>query len=392
MNKYNTYINTILAGSLLFASCGSKKPDATAMGAAPIPVNLHTVTKQPAVYYDEFPGNVVAQSQVDLFAEVGGYITNIYFKEGERVRKGQKLYEIDRSRYQATYEQAAAQLKVAQANQAQAQKDADRYTYLNEHDAVAKQALDYSLTTLQNSKSQVTAAKQALVRAQTDLRYATITAPFEGTIGLSQVKLGTLVNAGQTLLNTISTDDPMAVDFMVNEKEVNRFIELKNIKTKPSDSLFTIMLPGGTEYTYPGNLSVIDRGVDPQTGTIKIRLTFPNKEGILRAGMSCIVRVHNQDVTPQLQIPSKAIVDQMGERFVYTVKDSVVENGKEGRKTSLVSDQKRVTLGNTVGANVIVKEGLTEGDKIIVDGLQKMRNGAAVKPADKPATAAQATH
>lgn len=392
MNKYNTYINTILAGSLLFASCGSKKPDATAMGAAPIPVNLYTVTKQPAVYYDEFPGNVVAQSQVDLFAEVGGYITNIYFKEGERVRKGQKLYEIDRSRYQATYEQAAAQLKVAQANQAQAQKDADRYTYLNEHDAVAKQALDYSLTTLQNSKSQVTAAKQALVRAQTDLRYATITAPFEGTIGLSQVKLGTLVNAGQTLLNTISTDDPMAVDFMVNEKEVNRFIELKNIKTKPSDSLFTIMLPGGTEYTYPGNLSVIDRGVDPQTGTIKIRLTFPNKEGILRAGMSCIVRVHNQDVTPQLQIPSKAIVDQMGERFVYTVKDSVVENGKEGRKTSLVSDQKRVTLGNTVGANVIVKEGLTEGDKIIVDGLQKMRNGAAVKPADKPATAAQATH
>lgn len=340
----------------------------------PAPVNLYTVSLKPAVYYDEYPGNIVALSQVELRTQVQGYITGIYFTEGEHVKKGQKLYEIDRSKYQASYEQAQSNIKVAEANAEQADKDYERYNYLNQHDAVAKQTLDHAKTSLQNAKSQVIAARQDLIKAQTDLKYAVITAPFDGTIGLSQVKLGTLVVAGQTLLNTISTDDPMAVDFVINEKQLSFFQHLQSDKSK-ADSLFTILLPDNTLYPYGGHIAVIDRGVNPQTGTINIRLQFPNPKSELRAGMSCKIKVRNQENEPQLVVPNKAIVEQMGEYFVYVKKDSA--NGT-------YAVQRKVTTGQQFGSDIIIRSGLNAGEEIVVDGVQKMRNGAAINPGGKP--------
>lgn len=367
MNKRTGSAIIVLIASMYLLSCGSgtKKP-----AIPPVPVNLYTATMQTAVYYDVYPGNIVALSQVELRTQVQGYITGIYFKEGEHVAKGQKLYEIDRSKYQASYEQAQSNIKVAEANVDQAQKDFERYNYLNQHDAVAKQTLDHAKTTLQNAKSQVLAAKQDLVKAQTDIKYAVITAPFDGTIGLSQVKLGTLVVAGQTLLNTISSDDPMAVDFVINEKQLSFFQHLQNGQ-KAVDSLFTILLPDNTLYGQQGRIAVIDRGVNPQTGTINIRLQFPNTKSELRAGMSCKIRVHNQEATPQLVIPNKAIVEQMGEYFVYVKKDSA---------NNTYATQRKVTTGQQFGSDIIVKSGLNAGEQIVVDGVQKMRNGVAINP------------
>jgi membrane fusion protein (multidrug efflux system) len=192
----------VLAFSLALASC-QPELNKSAVGM-PVSVNLYHVDLQNALYNDEYPGNVVALSQVDLRAEVEGYITGILFTEGQAVRKGQLLYEIDKRKFLANYEQANANVKVAQSNLEQVQKDADRYEYLNQHDAVAKQTLDHALTALQNAKNQLTAAKQDMIKAQTDLKFSSINAPFDGTIGLSQVKMGTLVSPGQTILNTIS--------------------------------------------------------------------------------------------------------------------------------------------------------------------------------------------
>lgn len=230
MNKSFSGIGTLFIGSIFLLSCGTSKEKKGNPADAAVPVNLYQAQYQKALYYDTYPGTVTALSQVDIRPEVEGYITGIYFKEGDHVKKGQKLYEIDRSKYEASYQQSVSAVRVAQSNLDQAQKDADRYIYLNQHDAVAKQTLDHAMTTLQNAKNQLADARQGMVKAQTDLKYSIITAPFDGTIGLSQVKIGTTVSVGQTILNTISTDDPMAVDFVINEQQLPRFIKLQQQK------------------------------------------------------------------------------------------------------------------------------------------------------------------
>jgi membrane fusion protein (multidrug efflux system) len=374
---------------LAFFSCQQKQTPPT----PPVPVNLYTVTAQKVLYYDEYPATTVALSQVDIRPEVQGYITGIYFIEGSLVRKGQKLYEIDRRLYQASYDAAQANVKVAQSNQLQAQQDADRYTYLNEHNAVAKQVLDHAVIALQSAKDQTASAQQAVKTAATNLTYSIIEAPFDGTIGFSQVKMGNMVTIGTTILNTISTDDPMAVDFLINEAQLMRFQQLEKNK-KPVDSLFTIVLPNHLVYPGGGKISVIDRAVDPQTGSVRVRLVFPNPQHNLRAGMSCILRVHNIEATPQLVVPGKAIVEQMGEYFLFVAKDTIWHNPSDSatRKASdsssetpkLRAFQNKVQLGQTIGASVIIKSGVNDGDKIVVDGVQAIHEGSLINASSKP--------
>ncbi|MDB5111130.1 MAG: mexA 2 [Mucilaginibacter sp.] len=377
--------NTILISFLLLGACKKKQPPAS----PEIPVNLYQVKLQTVLYYDKYPSTTQALSQVSLLAQIQGAITGIFFKEGSYVTKGQKLYEIDRSIYEANYNAAIANLKVSQGTLVQSQQDADRYDYLNKYNAVAKQLYDHAIITLQNSKSQVKSAEEAVKTAKTNLNYAVITAPFSGTIGLSQVKLGNVVTVGSTILNTISTDDPMAVDFIINEKQLPKFEKLQEVKDQVRDSLFTILLPDNSLYTYPGKISVIDRAVDSQTGSITVRLVFPNSKHYLRVGMSCVVRVHNQDTQPQLVLPNKSVVEQMGEYFVFVAKDSLVNNPKAGADSAknkvqtLVAHQKKVMVGQTVGPNVVIKSGINDGDRIVVDGLQSLHDGSKITTANK---------
>jgi membrane fusion protein (multidrug efflux system) len=370
--------------SILFFSCKPKQPPPV----PPAPVNLITVKSQKVYYYDNFPATTEALSQVDLHPQVQGYVTGIFFIEGTVVHKGQKLYEIDKTLYQASYDQAIANVKVAEGNQVQAKQDADRYTYLNTHNAIAKQVLDHAVIALDNADNQVKAAQEAEKTARTNLAYATIYAPFDGIIGFSQVKLGNLVVVGTTLLNTISTIDPIAVDFLINEKQLPHYEDLQNHRGVHPDSLFTFLLPDNSLYPYPGKISVIDRAVDPQTGSIRVRLVFPNHSYTLKAGLSCVVREHNQDTLPQMLVPGKAIVEQMGEYFVFVAKDTIMErrsdsSQKKERDTAqprmtLRAFQKKVQVGQVLGSNQIVKSGLHDGDRIVVDGVQAIHDGSQI--------------
>ncbi len=373
----------VLTGMLLLGACGEKKGEAPNPAFMPVPVNTALVHLAPAVYFDQYPGTVVALEQVDLRAQIEGYVTGIFFKEGDRVTKGQKLYEIDPIKYRASYGQSQSALQVAEANVAQAQKDADRYTYLNEHDAVAKQTLDHALTALQNAKNQLAAAKQEIVKSQTDLNYAVIRAPFSGVIGISQVKQGATVVPGQTILNTISSDGPVTVDFAINEKQVPRFVQLQQHKPSLSDSLFTLLLPDNSKYDQPGELFFMDRGVNPQTGTLTVRLKFANPASVLKPGMSCRVNVRNQgDGGLRIMIPVKALVEQMGEYFVYVVRDTAMVNPQDTTAPKVAMPhamQRKVQLGATIADKVIVNSGIAEGDELVVDGLQKLRDGSLVK-------------
>ena len=354
-----------LSLTLYLTSCTSKT---AAAGWQDGPVNVATapVKLSSLAYYDEYPGTVVALNQVELRPQVNGYITGIYFKDGDHVTKGQKLYSIDAQLYTANYDQAVANLAVQETNLDKAQKDADRYHALEKDDAIAKQQVDYADAALAAAKKQVAAAKANVQSVQTGVNYTTIVAPFNGTIGISQVKAQTAVTAGVTLLNTVSTDDPIAVDFAIDQKDIYHFNEIERKAVKANDSTFTIAFGSNEQYPFSGKISFLDRAVDPQTGTLKVRLEFPNKNNSLRAGMSCNVRVRNANDKPELIIPYKAITEQLGDYFVYVVK---------GNKVS----QQKVKPGNHIGTNLIVKEGLNENDVIVIEGVQKLHEGSDVK-------------
>lgn len=385
MNRSFLIAGILAAGSMLFAACGEKKAEAPNPASLPVPVNTYVVTPEKATYYDMYPGTVVAMNQVDIRSQTEGYVTGIFFKDGAHVIKGQKLYQIDVSKYQASVNQSKANIQVAEANLAQAQKDADRYIYLNEHDAVAKQTLDHALTALQNAKNQLAAAKQDAIKTQTDLNYSVIRAPFDGTIGISQVREGASVSPGTTVLNTISTENPMAVDILINEKQIGRFLAMQQAKTNAADSIFTLQLPDNSLYNAVGQIYTMDRGINPQTGSMTVRLTFPNPGGQLRAGMSPKVRVRNTDNQDQVIIPLKAVTEQMGEYFVYIKKDTAIAapeagDGKKAPAPSVAPHaiQRKVVLGPTIADKVIVKSGLEAGDNLIVDGVQKLHDGSLV--------------
>ncbi|MEX8548020.1 MAG: efflux RND transporter periplasmic adaptor subunit [Mucilaginibacter sp.] len=371
-NKYTTLV--LLVVSATWISCSKSQKKSTAI--PPTPVNVQAAEKTDATYYDQFAGTVVALNSVELRSQVAGFITGIFFKEGDVVPKGKILYEIDRRLYEATYQQAQANLVSAQASLNRAQKDADRYTQLLKQDAVARQLVDNAIATLETSRSQVAAAAAGVRSARANLSYSIIKAPFTGRIGISQVRLGAQISPGSTLLNTISSENPIAVDFVVDESNISRFDQLLNKRVK-QDSTFKMVLPTGETYAYPGKIAVIDRGVNNQTGTIKVRVRFPNPKDKLVDGMSCSINVLNKASGDQVVIPNKAVVEQMGEYFVYLAKDTIAK-------------QIKVKTGPKVNSNIVILSGIKEGDKVITEGLQRLRDGGHITlGAPKPAPQGQ---
>ena len=346
-------------------SCGSQPPPPP---PPPVSVNVYTVKAGSAEFYDSYPATVTAVNQVEVRPQVAGYITGIFFKEGQHVEKGQKIYSIDQQQYLGAYEQAVAQLNASQANLDKVQQDADRYEELGKQDAVAQQTVQHALADLQTAKKQVDAAKANVSAIQVNLRYSTIYAPLSGTIGISDVKVGASVSPGSTVLNTISSDNPIAVDVAVDETLIP-YMEKENKKDqdKKFDSTFTLTLADQSKYPFPGKIFIIDRAVDPQTGTIKVRLLFDNPGNVLKAGMSANLKILNNSSHESILIPYRATIEQMAENFVYVVNADTVA-------------QRKVLLGQRIRDMAIVKSGLKENEVIVLDGMQKLKDGSKVNP------------
>jgi membrane fusion protein (multidrug efflux system) len=362
-SRSNHILLTIVAGYGLFTvSC--KGPAMPPPPPAPA-VNTFEVKEEQATYFDLYPANVVALNEVQLRSEVNGFITGLHFEEGQTVRKGQKLYSIEQNKYEAVYAQADAKLQIAKANMEKMKDDAERYEKLAKQGMATQQKLEYSKVDLETAKLQVVSAEAEVLSARTNLGHASIKAPFDGTIGISQVKLGAFISPGTTLLNTISSDDPIAIDFVISEKEITRFISLKDKKLTKGDSLFTLLMPDNSIYNRIGKIEFLDRAVDPQTSTLKIRLNFPNPDRALKAGMSCKVKVMNKNKDKLPLIPYKSVVEQMGEYFVYVI-------------VSDTAHQHKVKIGAPIGDKVVILNGLTAGEQVVIDGIQKLRDGVAV--------------
>jgi RND family efflux transporter MFP subunit len=359
---------TLLIG---FSACKHQDPPPP---PPPTPVNVVTVKSGSAEYYNSYPATVTAVNQVEVRPQVAGYITGISFQEGQHVEKGQKLYSIDQQQYLGAYNQAVAQLDATKANLDKVQQDADRYEELGKQDAVAQQTVQHALADLQTAKKQVDAAKANVSSMQVNLRYSTIYAPLSGTIGISQVKIGAAVTPGSTVLNTISSDNPIAVDVSVDETLIP-FIEKENKKDKKQkfDSTFTLLLADQSKYPFPGKIFIIDRAVDPQTATIKVRLLFDNPGNVLKAGMSANLKILNNSSHQSILIPYRATIEQMAEYFVYVVNADTVA-------------QRKVSLGQRIRDLAIVKSGLNENEVIVIDGVQKLKDGSKVKVAKQVTT------
>ena len=364
-----------LALGLVLGGCGGDggggqgRGQGGAPGARPVQVEVAAARREPVVYYDRFPGTVRPLDEVEVRPQVAGYVTRVHHVEGQPVSAGQRLYTLDTRAYRAAAESAAAEVESARAELALAEKNAARYRRLAEAEAVALQTLDQAETELEAARQAVAGAEARRRRATTDLDYAVVRAPLAGITGLGSAKVGTQVAPGQPVLVTISQRDPVGVDFAAPQELIPRLGRAEAAPGEVPDSLFRLRLPDGTRYAAYGEVYARERAVDAATGTLTTRLRFPNPDGVLVPGMNLEVEVLNPASGESVTVPTTALADQMGERYVFVVADDTL------------ALRRKVTTGITFRDRTVVSEGLDGGEAVAAAGLNRLRDSASVRPA-----------
>jgi membrane fusion protein (multidrug efflux system) len=360
-----------IALSTLPAACSEPPPPA----APPPPeVLVADVIQRDVPVYLELVGQTQGYQDVEIRARVEGYLTRVSFQEGSLVRQGDLLYEIDRQPLEATLAQARADQATAEAGLAKANNDVARYKPLVAKQAVSQRELDDALAQQDAARSRVDAGKAAVEKARLDLGYTRITAPISGLVGTTLVKAGNLVGRGEsTLLTTISQIDPALFRVGVTEADyllvARRGVEQGRAAAGQGNIQLT--LADGTLYGHPGKVNVVDRAVDPTTGTLGIQLLFPNPDLLLRPGQYGRARLLLDNKPGALLVQQRAVQELQN---LYSV--AVVDgSGKVAFKN--------VKVGPRVDSLWVIEEGLTASDKVVVEGLQRIQDGMTVsaKPA-----------
>jgi membrane fusion protein, multidrug efflux system len=411
----------LLITVLVFAGCGGKEE--TGKAAAPLPVIVFTAIQKTVPLYAEFTARTDAKDTVELRARVEAFLEGIHFEEGRPVKQGQLLFTLDKRKYEAELQAAKAQLAKARADlefakdkvtvdmarakvdQAKAQLgkadlDVNRLAPLAKEKAVPQQDLDNALVaqevarsevqvsqanyenvvlnqkvTIDQATAAVSAGESAVKNAELNLSYCTITAPLDGLIGQRLVSVGNLVGRGEpTLLATISALDPLRVSFALSEAEylmVARRMGDSARKPLPID----LILADGTLHPHKGRVTIANRAVDEKTGTLTIVAEFPNPERIIRPGQFGKVRGVIAMAENAILVPQLAVMDVQSDKAVYVVED--------GNKVAM----RTVVLGDRYENLTIVREGVKAGERVIVEGMQKVRPGILVAATEKPPAA-----
>jgi membrane fusion protein (multidrug efflux system) len=326
------------------------------------------VVQKDVPIYVELVGSTLGSEDVEIRARVDGYLVSINFTEGAFVRKGQLLYKIDPQPFEAALDQAKGNLATAQAGLEKTDNDVARYRPLAQKQAVSQQELDNALSAQQAARAQVDAYKAAVAQAQLNLGYTSITSPVDGVIGTTQRKVGSLVGKGETLLNTVSQINPILFRCAIAEAEYLRIARRSQQSGKPGDKQDNVelILADGTIFPHKGRLNAVERAVDPTTGTLTGQFIFPNPERILRPGQYGKARLVIENKEDALLVPQLAVQEIQGLYSVMVVKpDSTVE-------------QRMVKAGERVGNSWIIDSGVKPGEKVIVEGIQKVQPGIKV--------------
>jgi membrane fusion protein (multidrug efflux system) len=367
-----------LFAALISGAFGCKKAPVPAASAPTVQVMQVQTTNVAASA--EFIGQLDSPQNVDVRARVEAFVDRMLFTEGTEITQGQPLFLLDDKPYQARLSSASGMLAEANAALNKYQKDVARLTPLAAKRAVPQQDLDNALASVDVGKASIISAQAKVEAAQLDLGYCDIRAPSSGLIGARQVAIGDLVGKGSpTLLCTISTLDP--IWFYCNVSEVD-FIKAQtqseHTGKKLADLPVSLILANGTKHRDKGRIVFIDRAVDTKTGTLRVRAEFRNAQRLLRPGMFGRIDVDLGARPGGILIPERAITELQGKNFVWSV-------SPENKAT-----QRAVKIGDQVGPDLVVLEGLNAGDRVIVEGGQKAREGALVSPvtADKPSQSA----
>jgi membrane fusion protein (multidrug efflux system) len=370
--------------ALASTACG-KKAAAPAAQPGPVEVGIITVAPTAVTLTRELPGRTSAFRVAEVRARVNGIVLKRAFIEGSDVKAGQVLFQIDPAPYQAALDSAKSTLARAEASLAAARLQAQRYTELVDANAVSRQEYEDAVASLKTSEADVAAGRAAVQTASINLGYTTVTSPVAGRIGRSQVTEGAYVQQGQaTLLATVQQIDQLYVDLSQSTSEVMRLRrDLESGKLQQAGegrAKVALLFEDGSVYSREGSLQFSDVTVDPTTGSITLRALFPNPERVLLPGM--FVRARLQEaVNPQaLLVPQRAVSrDQKGQAVALVV------NGEDK------VERRQLATDRAIGDAWLVTAGLAAGDRVIVDGIQKARPGAAVKPvpAAEPGARAQ---
>jgi membrane fusion protein (multidrug efflux system) len=360
------------AGWFLFSHQSKAPPPVAAQAPAPA-VGVRPAVMKGVSQSFEFVGRIKAIEKVDLRARVEGFLEKVLFREGDAhegkdVKAGELLFQIEKVQFQAALDQAKANLAVAEATLTNAKLEYERSLELSKRNFSPQSDVDQKKAAMDSAAGRVMQAKAALTQAQVNLDYTDIRAPIDGRIGRTAYTVGNLVNPASGVLATIVSQDPVYVLFPVSVRDLEAIREARRKEDGGMAKIdIRVRLPSGQEYTQRGVWNLTDPQVDPQTDSLIMRATIPNPDRTLTDGQFVTAIIRERQEAPRLVVPQSALqVDQSG-YYVLVVNDQ--------HKV----EQRRVQTGPQRGTDVVVTSGLKEGDKVIVDGIQKVRPGQVVQ-------------
>ncbi|WDF66293.1 efflux RND transporter periplasmic adaptor subunit [Flavobacterium sp. KACC 22763] len=370
MNKQSFL--SILAASLIIASCGKNDKSAQA-GGAPQIKEYKTVTLQTksATLNSDFPASIQGQQNIEIRPRVEGYIDKIFVDEGAVVKAGQPLFKISAPEYEQQVRTATASIKSAQAEVSTAKLAVNKVKPLVEKGIISKYDLESAQYTYESAMASLAQANAALVNAKVNLGYTTVTSPVNGVVGSIPFRLGSLVSSNTAEpLTTVSSIGNVYAYFAMNEKVLLNFTKdaggslNQKIKSMPAVSL---LLSDGSAYDQKGNIETVNGLINTETGTVNFRARFPNPKGIIRSGSSTTVRIP-KEVKDGIIIPQSATFELQDKMFAV-----VLGKDKKTRNANIT------VLDNSAGNYYVVTSGLNPGDEIVLEGVASLKEGTEIK-------------
>jgi membrane fusion protein (multidrug efflux system) len=371
-------LGLLMAGSLV-AACGE---EAAPPAPPPPEVTVVTVEQRDVPLYAELIGQTKGSKNVDIRARVSGYLLAVHFQEGEPVEEGQLLYEIDPRPFEAALARAKGDVALAQADVGRAKQDVSRLEPLVAENAVPRQDYETAVSLLKAAEARLESARALEQTAQIDLDFTRIHSPMTGLAGENNISAGNLVAPGETVLTTISVIDPINARFSLSEQEYLKLVRARiagDLPDKDSEErTFEIVLADGSVHPDRGKFVYADRSVDARTGTLNMEAEFPNPDSVLRPGQFARVRVQLDVRKGGLLVPQRAVKE-----FQATFQVAVVQSGDQ-------VEMRTIEPGPRIDSMWLVNEGLKAGERVVLEGLQKVRTGMTVRPTEATAEAAAA--